>query len=85
MYICESFLQKLACEGILIRCKLYSKQKQEVLVTPSGRKDSAALTGEKKFCRKNHGAGVMVNPVSPNYRIPIPNSLVNIVPPYTIP
>ena len=27
---------------------------------------------------------VMVNPVSPKYCIPIPNSLVNIVPPYTI-
>ena len=30
------------------------------------------------------GTGVMVNPVSANYCIPIPNSLVNAVPPYTI-
>ena len=34
--------------------------------------------------RNGFWTGVMVNPVSPNYCIPIPNFLVNAVPPYTI-
>ena len=36
-----------------------------------------------RLCAAWH-ASVMVNPVSPNYCIPIPNSLVNAVTPYTI-
>ena len=41
-----------------LRCKLYSKRWQEVWVMPSGGKKKVRHhTGERKICRKNHGAG----------------------------
>ena len=47
-------LSRLRRDGILIRCKLYSKQQQEVPVTPLGGKDSAARYGRERGVR--HGA-----------------------------
>ena len=45
---------------------------------------NTAVTVLLSLCENAVKAGVMVNPVSPNYCIPVPNSLVNAVPRYTI-
>ena len=58
-------LSRLRCDGILIRCKLYSKRQPEVPVTPSGGKELHCTLWRRLF----DACLVALKSISPGQRI----------------